>query len=452
MSRKIVLAVLGVLAATGAVNAQVLTPPPRVAQTQRTDPTPTTHTLLLNGSLLGGYDDNVSPADQLQAPDVVFRQSSYTGSGSANLRYSLANGSRALDVSGGGTANAYTNVGGDSGPLYGTDASVSFRTPIGARNSLSLSQSVNRSPYISMGLFNSVVPTGPVAYDPNGNPLNGLIDGNILSLASVVSVARTWARRTNSTLSYNFQNSMYRGGSVEFSDKSHAASLAVSQQFWRSTAVQGSYNVVLRGARQIGVSYDGLTHGLALGFTTTRPITRTRTLLIAAGGGADLVDVTGGSRFWQPSYYGRLGIDLGRSWNVSASYSQATSLLHTPLSAPDSYLTQTGVLSVGGNLGSRMDVVVNGGFTRGEVDAINSAVGAAGDYTAYTAATQLRARLTNWWSALVGVNYYESELSGAAQQFLQSSGHYERTSVRAGLSWTVPLYASVRIRRPQRGE
>jgi hypothetical protein len=47
---------------------------------------------------------------------------------------------------------------------------------------------------------------------------------------------------------------------------------------------------------------------------------------------------------------------------------------------------------------------------------------------------------------MFGVNYYRSELTGAAKQFLISSGMFQRMSMRLGFGWDAGLLRSDRRR------
>jgi hypothetical protein len=167
---------------------------------------------------------------------------------------------------------------------------------------------------------------------------------------------------------------------------------------------------------------------------------------IAIGGGADLIDM-GASRYWQPSYYGNLGIDIGRSWALTSSYNQTSTLLHSPVAAPDSYLMQSAMISAGGNLGRGMDLVINVGASRGEVSAEHSLAGTPGEFMALTSGVQLSAAISDGLSTLVNINYFTTKQSGAARRATQATGDFGRTSVRVGLSWALPLFESPRGRR-----
>jgi hypothetical protein len=205
-------------------------------------------------------------------------------------------------------------------------------------------------------------------------------------------------------------------------------------------SVQSSYHALLYSGDQASLHYNNISQGFSLGFARTQPISRTRTLEMSGGGGADLIANKGASRYWQPTYYASLATDIARSWSLSSDYRQTSWVLTSPLSAPDSYLNQTLSLSVGGNLQRDLDLTVFAAATLGEVAAPHSVTGTKEHYTGLNSGAQLSRGLWSGWSVVFAANYYKSELSGAAKQFLLTSGRIQRTSIRLGLSWNAPLF------------
>jgi hypothetical protein len=441
MSRSLLIASLVVLTAR-AVGAQVFTLPPRIAQQPRNE---TTQTLVFSSSFMGGYDQNQVPPNSPQGDDVNFRQSSYTGSADATLTFSRANERRSLNVSGHGNATRYGDVGGESGPVVGANVTANFQTRFGAKTSVLVSHTTSRTPFMSMGLFTNPLSAPSIAYDADGNPLNGLINGYLLSTASSAGLTQSLTRRTSAGLRYTYHTSRHEGSDV-LENENHSAALDVSQRITRNMDVRTSYRVAVRAAGQTGLQYDDLQHSFNVLFSLLQPLTRTRALNIAVGGGADMIDVdTTADRYWRPTYLARIGTDIARSWTASASYTQTQNLLLSPLSAPDSYSTHSAVVSAGGNLIGPTSLLLQGGLTRGEVPASRSITGTSGEFVAMTAGAQLLFPLVRSLSGVISANYFTSELSGAAG-LGSPTGTYRRNSVRAGLRWAMPLYDSSRGR------
>ena len=445
-----------VLLAAAPAAAQVLQPPPRASRPvlgtgRPQNPNAATHSLDLGVDLLGGYNVNHVPPLETLTPEKIFRPSSYTGSADVNLRYALAKNGRGLNVSGGGQANAYTNVGGGSGPFYSTNVNASGHTPLGAGFNLSLSQSANRSPYASMGLFsNTLVPGQAVVYDAEGNPVNGVIEGNTLTMNSAAALSRSITRGTSATVRYGYFNSRHDGLSP-FSQKNHQGAVDVGAQIAQRATVNFTYRVADRDAQQSGVRRRDLHHGIQAGFATGRQISATRTLSGSVGGGADRTH-DGNQEHWSPAWYATVAVDLYRSWNLTANYRQTSVLVSSPLIAPDAYLTHAFVLGSGGQLARWLELVLNAGYTTGNAGAFTSAAGVPGSYRGYTGTAQFRAALAAGWSMVLSVNHYRSELSGAASQLLvQGSGAFSRSSARVGFVWSMPLYDSAGRTRIDRG-
>jgi hypothetical protein len=442
MTRVAFLALLTVVFVSSAA-AQTMDPPPRVTRPPRTQGT--THSLSLGTSLFGGYDHSQYPAGTLVTdPSIVtgasIQPGTATGWGSARLNYSMDSDSRSFSLGAGGTANTNSNSAND-GPVYGLTANAGFSTSLWRSMSFSVSQNASRSPYYSTGVFGALPPG---SYSPDSNPVNGIVDGHLTALTSAATLSYPLTRRTNTSFSYSYHTGLHDGSS-SFSNEDHSFGLNVGQQITRTIGSQVAYRLAKRQAHQTGLIWDGLQHGLTYGLNWSVPLGRSRTLAASVGGGADLVDMNTG-RYWQPTYYASLGTDIARTWSVSTNYSQVTAMLYSPLAPPDSYLTQTLGLGVGGNLAGNLALVVHVGATKGDVGAIQSITGSSGHYIGLSAGTQLSVQLPGGWSAVMSTNYYKSELSGAASQLMQSAGIFERKAVRGGFTWSMPLLNSGRRR------
>jgi hypothetical protein len=348
--------------------------------------------------------------------------------------------SRSFSLGGGATANTNNNSV-NEGPVYGLTANAGYSAPLWRSVSLSISQSANRSPYYSTGVFGALPPG---AYSPDSNPVNGIVDGNLLALNSAASISYPLTRRTNTSFSYSYHTSLHDGSS-NFSTEDHSFVLNVNQQITRTIGSQVAYRFAKRQAEQTGLVYDGLRHGITYGLNWSVPLGRSRTLAASFGGGAELVDMNTG-RYWQPTYYASLGTDIARTWSISTNYSQVNAMLYSPLTPPDSYLTQTLSLGLGGDLAGNLGLVVHVGATKGDVGAIQSITGSAGQYIGMSAGTQLSFQLSGGWSAVMSASYYKSELSGAASQSIHSAGIFERKAVRGGFTWNMPFLGSGRRR------
>jgi hypothetical protein len=439
--RTIVLALLTLPAITTTANAQAVEAPERVTQAPLVQGT--IRTFDINTSLFGGYDRNDVPLSAQQAPNVSLVPNSVTSWGSANLQYSIANGPRLFAFGGGGHASTNNNQI-NSGPVFGTHANVDFQTPVGQQLAFSFTTSASRAPYYTMGLFGGL-PPGP--YSPETNPINGIVDGYLWSFTSSTSLNYSMTRRTMTGVTYSYFRRRHEGGLTSLmSVVDHSVNLGTTYQTSRTTRIQGTYGIASQRSSQAGLVYDGLTQSLSLGFNLSQPLGPTRTLEFSAGGGASQVG-QGGSSYWQPSFYASLATDIRRSWIVSANYRQMTTMLYSPLSAPDPYLTRYLMISVGGDVSRALQLVLNAGASQGDVTPPHSVTGSSGYYRGLNVGAQLTARLSGSWAAVMGANYFDSQLSGAARQFRFSSGNFERASLRGGVTWNLQPRGAGRVGR-----
>jgi hypothetical protein len=270
-----------------------------------------------------------------------------------------------------------------------------------------------------------------------------------MTLSSDASLSYQLTRRTSTGVGYTYFRSLHEGGVTSvMSNKNHSATLNVSQQINRSLSTHGTYRFTRRFGDQAGFQFDGVTHTVTYGFGWSVPITRTRTLGISAGGGGSAVENGGNPRYWLPTYYAGLKTDIARSWVFSADYLQFSTAVDSPLSSPDTYLTRSLLLTVGGNLTGRLSLAVNTGASTGHIAANQSITGTVGRFTAANASVQLALSLTDDLSAIGSVTYYQSELTGAANQItVPTSGDFRRSAVRAGLTWDLPLLRTGRVSR-----
>ena len=441
-------AALGALASEQVTEAQTMAPPPRVTvRAPQAPQTRTAHSLTMDTNFFGGYDRNLTNA--LQAPGVQFEKENYTGQGSAGLRYSMGKGARNLLVGGNANVMTRTSVTRGQRAVYGFNANGSYAQPLGSKAGLFLSQNASRNPFYSQGLFGSLPPGA--SYLPDSSPVNGIFDGYLWTLSSSAGVNNTWASKTTTNLTYYNQRNLHEGGTQQDTKFSvHSGTLNLNQQITQSTGLRFGYQIASRSGDQSGLQYDDITHGFTFGVSTSHSISQSRTLAVSVSGGANQIN-SQSRHYWQPTYYASVGVDIGRSWVASTSYFQTSYFLSSPLSAPDSYLSQSMTVSAGGNLARRVSLVLNVGASRGEVAAVNSVTGTSGEYTGYVSGAQVSFGIAAGWSASVSAHYYQSELLGAAKQFVPTTGAFQRASAWAGLTWNGILYESPRGTRERRG-
>jgi hypothetical protein len=451
MRQFIVVVVLVVLGSARAANAQEIGLPPRLSQPPVANPGQTVKQLWISTNLFGGYDHNVIPPPVIAGPGPTPSLDNYTAQGAVALGYSIARGKRSLDLAGDGSLTTRpVSARTTPGPMYGVNVDASFRTPLGPIGDSFVRLGAGRNPFYSMGVFGAMQPG--MSYLPESSPVNGVFDGFLRSVDSAAGLSHSWSRRTTTSLSYTYRRDLHEGGVTEPMDYVlHGASVDITQQVSRRWNVRAGYTASDRASAQAGYQYDDLLQGITAGVTYTRPISPTRTWSITAGGGANQIRVAGGGRYWEPTYNGSFGIDIGRSWVASTSYYQTSYLIESPLSAPDSYLTRTLSFNVGGALNRTLSLALATGASQGDAAAAFSVTGLPGRFTGFFTGVQAAAALGAGWSARVTASYYRSTLQGAASPIAGTPGEFQRASVWAGVDWGVPLYESPRQPRTPGG-
>jgi hypothetical protein len=442
---------LGMLVFEEVIEAQTMTPPPRVtARAPEALQTRTVSSLKMDTALFGGFDQNLTELQRI--PGVPIDKSNFTGQGTVGLRYSVGQGGRNFGLGGDGMLMSRSNVTGGQQAVYGFNADGSFATPMGSKTGLALSQTASRNPYYSQGVFGSLPPG--TNYLPDASPVNGVFDGYLWRLSSTAGVTNTWSSRTTTGATLYHMRELHEGGRQQ--DTAYTINTGTAnllQQITQTVGLGFQYQIANRSGDQTGVTglqYNDFTHTVTVRLSASKAISRSRTLSLDVSGGANQINSTN-RHYWQPTYYGSVNVDIGRSWVASTTYYQTSYFLISPLSAPDSYLSQSLTVSTGGNVSRNIGLVFNVAASQGEVAAPNSVTGTSGDYTGFVTGAQISFGLPGGWSASTSANYYQSDLSGAAKQFALTTGAFQRASVWAGLSWNTMLHESPRAPRRGRG-
>jgi hypothetical protein len=441
-----------VLSVPGLASAQVLQPPPRPSE-QAPDRNRTRQELTLQGSVLGGYDDNLSfpSSGGVLGP----RPSGYIGFGDSTLRYWVGKDARSMEVS----ARAYMNRTEDVavGPSYGGEQRLRVRTTLGRRTQVEATQELRYAPYFSLGFFGGT--QGSVgAEDLDRNPTNALTESGSWTSDASVSLSRQWTRATKMDLGLLFSKQTYVGGGG-FDSQIHGGSIGFERSITRSAGIRVAYHRSDSGfIQQNGSGLPNLTnHRAELGLQYQRRLSRSRQISFAGGAGAlyvDSVDVTSREplEYWAPSGYGNLSLTVGRSWSVGADYRRSTTVLQG--TAPHVFVNDVGTISAGGWLQPWLETVFTAGYSNGVSGERTSdrAPGSPRNYGAYAGTVQLRFQLSRWWSSVVSVKRFQYRLNPEMSHSLGVTSQMHGNAVRVGFAWALPLNgSSVERAEPRNG-
>jgi hypothetical protein len=463
-----VAAVFGVLLCATSSFAQVAQPPPRPSRPRfgggpAPDPNRVRHDLLFDASLLGGYQDNTTPFGT-KTTGVPPRPSATITAGSLGLQYSVGTQTKGFDLTGRGTASyASTYRAAGQPPGYGGDLAASGQVGLGRHTRLAAFQSVQVSPFASLGIFGGL--NGNLASGTPSNAFRGTIPGVEANLANALFEGMTWAthtagsldhewtRRMSTVVGYMFNRQAHEDRTL-LDNRTHVGRLSFNRKVGRSGTVTASYSGSVADVVQRGRSATTENHTIRLGGGFSREISRTRTLSISGGSGGSHIDSRGPQvvrqRYWLPNAYGTANLDVGRSWTVAVDWRQSANHVPSPVFGPQTFLSRSANVSLGGHIRERIELVFSAANSNGTLG--RRLPGEEGEYKGYTGNAQVRVGLTRWWSAIASINHYQAVLSGAAAALLETSEHFHTNSVMVGFGWSVPLFSTASERgRPRSG-
>jgi hypothetical protein len=441
---------LVMLAAPGWAAAQVFEPPPRSSGGMfgagpPPEPNRVRQELTLQGSVLGGYDDNLTPPSGGNV--TTSYPSGYIGFGDETLTYRVGKNASSMEVSGRAYMNLYQNLG--LGPSYGAEQRLRVRT-IGRRTQVEASQGLRYAPYFSVGLF-GVMPNDVGAQNPDRNPANALTESRSWATDASASLVHQFTRRTSMNLGYDFSKQTYVQG-VGFDSQTQAGSVGLSRSIGRTLAILAMY----RQSDSEFIEHQDrsklplVTRTAHLGLRYLRHVSRTREVSFSGGAGAMDADTVEAStrkpvHLWGPSGSGTVRLDVGHSWSLAGDYERSVSVLQGI--APEAFVSDAGIIRAGGLLQRWLETVFTAGYSNGLAGQGTSG-GAPGRYDGYSGMVQLRFLMTRSWSSVVSVNHFQYRLNTEASQSLGISPDMHRNALRVGFTWSLPLFGRA-AKRPE---
>jgi hypothetical protein len=413
--------------------------------------------LVLSGSLLAGYDDMLTPSGPSTGPMQPGQPAvnGYTGTADADLRYYIGRAERSLSVTGRAYSTAYSVPGARRAVGGGLDASAV--SPMGRRHRISASQGFSYAPNLVLGTFGALQPDVGETVLPDSGERSGVAGQRSVSTVSNVSFSRQWTSRQAMTGGYSYTRHIYLDD-LGYDDSTHSADAGYSWAFSRSGSLQASYQVSAAQYtdREFGPGGDRpplTNHGIELGGSYTRLVSRTRQLQLSGGGGSTYVEALlsdgGRTNYWTPSGHAALRVDLGRSWALSAHYRRAVTVLQGV--TLESFATDSASLGAGGILGHRIESTFSFAYSNGQAGSGDQ----PGRFVNYGWSTQLRYALARCCAASLNYNYSYYRLRDIAHLPVGLPAQSGGSGVRVGFSVWLPLYGSYGGRdasRPRRGE
>jgi hypothetical protein len=430
-----------------AVTAQTISPPPRTSQPARPQGGRATNDMNLDVSFLAGYDQTpvnltgTGPTIPIFGGLAAPRPGGPLALLDSSLTYEHGSSKRVFRTAGRGYVNSYRNSG--TGPLAGGDASVGLSF-VGRRNTFSLSQDYQNAPYYTAGVL------GPIS-GVGGNPTLAFSNGRTWALGSGAVWDREWTRTTHTALNYHYGRFGYQAlNQAQFINESHSGSLDVSRDIGRRWKANTTLQRSVTSNRQ-GNSYQPITEDyLEGGPSYTRPLSGTRSFTIAGKAGASKIHSSsslsrGPYEYWTPRFSASGALDLGRTWSFNGSYQRMVTIPYALNTAPTEYVTHNVNGGVGGQMNERLQFSASVALTNGRTGT-PALAGVNATYRAYTYTGQLQYELTPTLSTMFNVGYVQTHMNALASAQFGVVPSLQRTQVRGGLAWNVPIMGTGRRR------
>jgi hypothetical protein len=429
------------------VQAQVIDRPPRAFRglfndVLPIDPARTHQAITLRASMLGGYDQNVSPPGADPTQIGLMSEGASTSFADAMLRFWRGGPTRSLGVDARGYATIYG--GGLVDPSFGSDLRLSGTTALGRQDQLSAAQDLKLEPFLMLGGFGALRSSLGADALPASSPVQGLSSTRSVAGDSSVMLNHRWSVRTSSSVDYEFNRRHYldSGG---FDSHSHAIRTTSSHLLSRRLSVRGSYRFsTAEYADPLGTRpLDD--HNVEAGFSYDRPLSSTRRWSLGGSAGATRVSTIdaltrGQIHYWAPAASGTVHLDVGRSWIMSADYRRGATVLET--ASRESFFTDAFSVRAGGLAGERTDLTLMGAYTNGRQSA------GQGHYGSYLATGQVRIALARCCAVVANYSrfFYRLERLELTEDF---PDHFSRNAIRAGFDLSLPLKGLPRTNRPR---
>jgi hypothetical protein len=392
-------------------------------------------TMTLNA--YGGYDDNVV-ADQPGAGSALDPGTQAGGGlagGDVGLAYTKAGHRVMFNANADSSVRYVPNQSALGGASYGGGAGINYQ--LARRTQFSLTGSVGYQPFYQLGLFPGF--TG----DLLGAELPSNLDFTVLKRASVLgsghaSLEHQLSRRSSLTLGYDFfgqtftQNADDTGtvgrqlGDVQMQGGLIRFRRQVSRYLTVKLGYQYQHATYKTPANQVVDS-----HNIDAGVDYARSLAFSRHTTLAFSTGSSIVTYNN-NRFYDVIGNARLTHLFTKYWRGSLAYNRNVNFVASFLQP---FFTDGATAEISGQMLGRAVFTLGGGYVTGKVgltqDAQRVHTGTASAAFLYTFTTMVGAQ--------VSYSYYNYDFSTQAGLPLGLKSRFDRNSVRAGLTVSLPL-------------
>jgi opacity protein-like surface antigen len=393
--------------------------------------------LILNGSIYGGWDSSVL-ADQ--PGSTIDTRGDSTEGAVAGGTLGLVFSKRGRRAEFGGAVDTQARYYPEQRDLTSGAYNVGFGTSIELtrRTRLGLNQTVGYQPYYQLSMFPAV-----------GDPILGgvVIPSNldyVVSRASgwiydsSVNLDRQLSRRANLSMFYRRSASDFSvnatTGAPAFDVDYQYGGFRFTREVARGVALRLGYAYRKGNFANTGNAADDTaeTHEIDAGVNYARQLSFSRRTTLSFSTGSTILEFDGNRNFTVTGD-ATLRHQFGRNWLSSIAYNRGVGFI-TNFSGP--VLSDNATLRLDGLLGQRVMLSMQGGLASGRVG-----YGADEEnlsrFTTYTGTATMQYAFTANLASYVQYAYFYYDFPRSPE--LPIGGQFNRNSVRVGLSVSVPL-------------
>jgi hypothetical protein len=400
------------------------------------EPNRTRHELTFTSTVLGGYDDYLTPGSDGGGDPAQPGVSGSTVLADSVLHYWFGKSARHFSAD---LRTLWTRYGSlDVDPTLGGDLRLNASTELGRGNTLALTQTLAYEPSLVLGAFAPLEGDVDSRLLPDAGVGSGLVDQRSRSSNTSASLERRWSARQTTSASFSYFRRTYLD---EFGYDSAMRS------------VDGRYTRNMNRASTLGASYhfsdsefqnaNGQIvplreHSIEGETGYTRRLSPSRQIQFSGGVGATFVDTVnalGGESlsYWLPSGHAMMHLDVGRSWAIGADYRRTVNVLQGV--TLESFATNSASIRADGVIGRRFEAAISTAFSLGTAAAAEQ----LGRFEAYSGTAQLRYALARCCAISADYDYYYYNLRDVSQPTGLPT-QYDRNAVRIGVSVWLPLF------------
>lgn len=404
-----------------------------------------TESLVLNASIFGGYDNNLTAGTTGVAPiDPRFQGSGYRVGMSANLSYSKQWERASFGAIGGSAFSYYPDV---QEPFVAQDTTlgsynggVGFSAPLGERTTLRASQTAGYSPAYTLGVFPALPGgVGDVTLTPPGFD-RAIYTQEGYRFDTTAMVTRNLSSRSTMEVFYERHTSDYKRQSFDLREQRVGG--RVTHQLSKGLALRLGYAYREGDYAFVETSEPVRSHEIDAGVNYNRAFSFSRrtTLTFATGSAIVVIGDPGqssGVAYGSGTHYellvnAALNHEIARTWNARVAYYRGVQYVEgftQPL------LSDSVTAGVGGLLSRRVSASVITEYSNGAVGYTIAGNG----YDTYSGVAGLQVAISRSLAAFAQYIFQHYEFGSGVVLPPGFASLLDRHGPRVGLNVSVPL-------------